>query len=526
VTDAKINDVAVGKITGTVDDPAFITGLAANKINAGSLGTNVIASSIAVNAVYPASVQSGTYGISVTGSAGSVSGNINSNQINAGTLPGNVIASSIAVNAVYVDAIQDSAVTSAKLAGSIPDSKLNAISTAGKVADTALSSNVNLLNANQTITGVKTFTSSATVNADLKTTGQITAGSGNNTITTAAGLLDATKLSGALPALDGGALTSVNAAQLGGQAGSYYQDANNLNAGTLSDSRLSTNVDLLNANQTVSGVKTHTSSVTVTSDFKATGQITAGSGNNTITTATGLLDASKLSGTVPVANGGTGLASGTSGGILGFTASGTLASSNLLTANAVVIGGGAGATPSALALGTGDQILGMNNGATAHEYKTIQAAATSGGLTVTHSANAVSIAQIPSRTSIGQWSATNMAANLTNSQIFFVVGAAAQNAAGSRIKMPYDGKVVGMAVSGSAARTGGTATFHVFKGGSDIGTSSDVLINGTNTQLHYSTGGTDTFVAGDILDVRVTTSGTWAPTTAEWTATVFVEWTN
>ena len=48
---------------------------------------------------------------------------------------------------------------------------------------------------------------------------------------------------------------------------------------------------------------------------------------------------------VPVADGGTGLSSGTSGGILGYTAAGTLASSVALTANAIVIGGGAGATP-------------------------------------------------------------------------------------------------------------------------------------------------------------------------------------
>jgi tRNA A37 threonylcarbamoyltransferase TsaD len=44
-----------------------------------------------------------------------------------------------------------------------------------------------------------------------------------------------------------------------------------------------------------------------------------------------------------VSRGGTGLASGTSGGVLAFTASGTLASSNALVANALVIGGGVAA---------------------------------------------------------------------------------------------------------------------------------------------------------------------------------------
>lgn len=54
--------------------------------------------------------------------------------------------------------------------------------------------------------------------------------------------------------------------------------------------------------------------------------------------------------TLPVVRGGTGLASGTSGGILAYTASGTLASSAALAANKVVIGGGAGVVPSTTTL--------------------------------------------------------------------------------------------------------------------------------------------------------------------------------
>lgn len=56
---------------------------------------------------------------------------------------------------------------------------------------------------------------------------------------------------------------------------------------------------------------------------------------------------------VAVADGGTGLSSGTSGGVLAFTASGTLASSGALAANAIVIGGGAGVAPSTTTTGTG-----------------------------------------------------------------------------------------------------------------------------------------------------------------------------
>jgi hypothetical protein len=64
---------------------------------------------------------------------------------------------------------------------------------------------------------------------------------------------------------------------------------------------------------------------------------------------------SSFTGTLPVANGGTGLTSGTSGGVLAYTASGTLASSALLTQYGVVYGGGAGAVPVATANGTTGQ---------------------------------------------------------------------------------------------------------------------------------------------------------------------------
>jgi hypothetical protein len=69
----------------------------------------------------------------------------------------------------------------------------------------------------------------------------------------------------------------------------------------------------------------------------------AGSANITTlgTIGTGVWSAT----TIAVNKGGTGITVGTSGGILGFTATGTLASSALLAANGIVLGGGAGATP-------------------------------------------------------------------------------------------------------------------------------------------------------------------------------------
>jgi hypothetical protein len=61
---------------------------------------------------------------------------------------------------------------------------------------------------------------------------------------------------------------------------------------------------------------------------------------------------------VTVAQGGTGIASGTSGGVPYFFGSTTIASSGALTANQLVLGGGAGAAPTALgSLGTTTTVL-------------------------------------------------------------------------------------------------------------------------------------------------------------------------
>jgi hypothetical protein len=57
--------------------------------------------------------------------------------------------------------------------------------------------------------------------------------------------------------------------------------------------------------------------------------------------------------TLPATSGGTGLSSGTSGGVPYFSSSTTIASSAALTANALVIGGGAGVAPSTTTTGTG-----------------------------------------------------------------------------------------------------------------------------------------------------------------------------
>jgi hypothetical protein len=86
-----------------------------------------------------------------------------------------------------------------------------------------------------------------------------------------------------------------------------------------------------------------TTGVTIISGEKC---LAAWNGSDFVKIASTVVAASSLTGTVAVANGGTGLTAGTSGGILAYTATGTLASSAALTANKVVIGGGAGVVPS------------------------------------------------------------------------------------------------------------------------------------------------------------------------------------
>jgi hypothetical protein len=81
--------------------------------------------------------------------------------------------------------------------------------------------------------------------------------------------------------------------------------------------------------------------VTANTTFTFTCILTSGT-----TAASWDSDVTGFTSTLPVVRGGTGLSSGTSGGILAYTAAGTLASSAALAANNVVVGGGAGAAPS------------------------------------------------------------------------------------------------------------------------------------------------------------------------------------
>ena len=116
------------------------------------------------------------------------------------------------------------------------------------------------------------------------------------------------------------------------------------------------------------------SSKLVGTDITTVGTITSGTWNGTAIT---------------VGNGGTGLGSGTSGGIPYFSSTSTMASSGALTASAIVLGGGAGGAPTSLALGTANQLLGINSGGTGNEYKTLAVGTSGTDFAIAHTANTV-----------------------------------------------------------------------------------------------------------------------------------------
>jgi hypothetical protein len=130
-------------------------------------------------------------------------------------------------------------------------------------------------------------------------------------------------------------------------------------SGTLSPANGGTGV-ANNAAMTVTGsgnfayTRTLTGATNVT--FPTTGTLSTLAGSETLTnktingsnnTVTNISLTTGVTGTLPVANGGTGLTAGTSGGVPYYSATGTLASSGALTANQVLLGGGAGAAPTA-----------------------------------------------------------------------------------------------------------------------------------------------------------------------------------
>ena len=115
---------------------------------------------------------------------------------------------------------------------------------------------------------------------------------------------------------------------------------------------------------------------------------------------------------------------------------------------------------------------------------------------------------------------SNLAASLTDDQLERYDGTASGHQ--ESIVVPYAGSAVAISVASNEARSAGTATFEVFI--NDVASGLTAVLDATDTQYAFGTQavGTDALAAGDRVDVHVTTDGTWAPTTADVEATIFV----
>jgi hypothetical protein len=169
------------------------------------------------------------------------------------------------------------------------------------------------------------------------------------------------------------------------------------------------------------GPTTPTTGVTIAASRAA---LIAWNGSDFVRIATN--DAAVLSGIVPVANGGTGLSSGTSGGVLYYSASGTLASSAALAANALVLGGGAGAAPATTTTGTG-VVTALGNAANA-----------TGGVTTINGTATLSNKRIDPRVS-STASASSVTPDIASYDIYAYTALAANLTVNAPTGTPVDG---------------------------------------------------------------------------------------
>jgi hypothetical protein len=192
-----------------------------------------------------------------------------------------------------------------------------------------------------------------------------------------------------------------------------------------------------------------------------------------------------------VASGGTGLTSGTSGGILYFSGTTTLASSALLVQYGVVLGGGAGNTPYTLANGTGGQLFIAQTGANPSWVTT------SGNVTINASGVMTIGASQVTNAMHANGGAYTFKGNTTGSSAAptdFTIGSLTQKASpvSSDTIVIADSAASGAlkyATVGSVASAGSVASVNGLTGAVSVtaGTGITVTPSGSNIQVGFST---------------------------------------
>lgn len=132
---------------------------------------------------------------------------------------------------------------------------------------------------------------------------------------------------------------------------------------------------------------------------------------------------------IGVSGGGTGLSSGTSGGILAFTGANTIASSGALGLNQIVLGGGAGGVPAtSVGLGTATTVLHGNAGGAPSFGAVVLTTDVSGTLPVANGGTGIVAFGTGVATALGTNVNGSGAISLTTSPVFVTPTLGAANA--------------------------------------------------------------------------------------------------